>query len=186
MAKSNAKKNPKTSKGPKVAAKKPTKKPTKMTAEKSSKKSPKTSSSSKLKTVSLPGADTGPYVAALPEPRRTEIAALDALIRKTCPKLRPGMYGASMLGYGPYHYKYASGHEGDAFQIALSSRANYISLYCLGGDERGLVAERYKDRLPKADIGKACVRFKRLSDLDLAVVAELLRESARLGPPGEM
>ena len=67
-----------------------------------------------------------------------------------------------MLGYGPFHYRYASGREGDACKLSIASNASYISLYCFAADARGSVAARYVDRLPKASIGKSCVRFKKL------------------------
>lgn len=123
------------------------------------------------------------YLAALEEPRRAELIALDALIRKTAPKLEPVLQGG-MLGYGPFHYRYASGREGDACKLALASNAQYVSLYCLAADEQGYVAERYREALPKAKIGKACVRFKRLSDLDQKVLVRLIRETAKTGYSG--
>ena len=86
-----------------------------------------------------------------------------------------------MLGYGRFHYRYDSGREGDASLVALSSRKQYISLYVTCADADGYVAERYADRLPKADIGKSCVRFKRTSDLDLDALRELLAEAGRIG-----
>jgi hypothetical protein len=87
-----------------------------------------------------------------------------------------------MLGYGGFRYRYASGREGDASLIALSSRKNYISLYVLCADESGYLAERYVERLPKASIGKSCVRFKRTDDVDLGVLRELLEDAGRIGP----
>ena len=122
------------------------------------------------------------YIAALDEPRRGEIERLDELIRLTLPDLERVM-GSGMIGYGPYHYRYATGREGDASLIALSSRKAYISLYVLCADDGAYLAERYVDRLPKATIGKSCVRFKRTSDIDLDVLRELLAEAGRLGPP---
>ena len=89
-----------------------------------------------------------------------------------------------MLGYGRFHYRYASGREGDASLVALSSRKQYISLYVLCADERGYLAERYAERLPKASIGKSCVRFKRVSDLDADALRELLTEAGRIGGAG--
>lgn len=124
------------------------------------------------------------YIAALEEPRRTSIAALDKLIRKAAPGLKPVIQGG-MLGYGPFHYKYASGREGDACRIAIASNASYISLYALAADDRGYVAERYKDRLPKAKIGKSCVRFKKVEDVDLDALAELIRETEKVGYGGQ-
>lgn len=115
------------------------------------------------------------YIARLEEPRKTEVAALDALIRKTAPKLAPFVH-SGVLAYGPWRYKYASGREGDWFRIGVASNKNYISLYICAGDEKGYVAERYKKALPKANIGRSCVRFKRLSDLDLAALRKMIRE----------
>jgi hypothetical protein len=119
------------------------------------------------------------YIAKLDEPRKSDIAALDALIRKTAPKLEPFIL-AGMLAYGPYHYKYASGREGDWARICLANNKNYISLYVCAADEKGYIAERYKEDLPKASIGKSCVRFKRLSDLDAGVLKKLIREGANV------
>jgi hypothetical protein len=119
------------------------------------------------------------YIGKLEEPRRTDVAALDALIRKTTPKLEPFIF-SGMLGYGPYRYKYASGREGDGARIALSSNADYISLYIASADGICYVAEQYKEALPKAKIGKSCVRFKRLADLDQVALKKLLREAVKI------
>lgn len=123
------------------------------------------------------------YLDGLAEPRRTDVVALDALIRRTAPDLDPVMAGA-MLGYGPFHYRYASGREGEATLLALASHKRYISLYVLCSIEGGYLAETFVDRLPRASIGKSCVRFARLADVDLDVITDLVREAARLGPAG--
>jgi len=121
------------------------------------------------------------YIAALAEPRRTDVAALDALIREHAPGLEPVVAG-KMLGYGPFHYRYASGREGDTTLLGLASQKRYISLYVLCAKGGRYLAESYAERLPKASVGKSCVRFARLSDIDPAVLAELVTEAARLGP----
>lgn len=82
------------------------------------------------------------YIAKLEEPRRSEIAALRKPIRKLAPALGPFIH-SGMLAYGRWHYRYASGREGDWFRI-----------------------------------GVALLRFKRLSDLDQAALAKLIREGA--------
>ena len=120
------------------------------------------------------------YIAKLAEPRKSEIAKIDKLIRSTVPKLRPTVM-AGMLGYGPYHYKYPSGREGDWFKIGLASNKSYISLYACAADGRGYVAERYRERLPKASIGKSCVRFKTLEELDVSTLKQLLKETEKTG-----
>ena len=120
------------------------------------------------------------YIAAVDDARRADIAALDALIRTHAPDLEPVIMGG-MLGYGPFHYRYASGREGEACKLSVASNASYISLYCFATDEEGYVAERYVDRLPKASIGKSCVRFKKLADLDEEALVALVEETARMG-----
>jgi hypothetical protein len=123
------------------------------------------------------------YIAQLEEPRKAEIAALHRLIRKTAPGLKPFVHNG-ILAYGPLHYKYPSGREGDWFQIGVASNKNYISLYICAGDEHGAVAERFRKSLPKANIGRSCVRFKRLSDLDASALSELIREGSE--PAGNL
>jgi hypothetical protein len=123
------------------------------------------------------------YIAGLEEPRRGEIQRLDDLIRETLPDLEPNADGG-MLGYGRFHYRYPTGTEGDASLVALSSRKRYISLYVLCADDRGYLAEQYADRLPKASIGKSCIRFKRADDVDFGVLRELLGEAGRIGGAG--
>jgi len=87
-----------------------------------------------------------------------------------------------VMGYGTFHYKYKSGREGDWMRLGIANNKQHISLYCCAADERGYVAERYKKRLPKANIGKSCVRFKRLSDLDEEALRDLLAEAADTSP----
>lgn len=118
------------------------------------------------------------YIERLAEPRRTEIKQLHDLVREAVPDLEPFMLGG-MIGYGPYHYRYASGREGDWAIVALASQKNYISLYVCAGSDAGYVAEGYKDRLPKANIGRSCVRIKRLEDVDPGVVRALVEDGAR-------
>lgn len=117
------------------------------------------------------------YIAQVDGKRRPDIQRLHDLVREVAPELEPTMeFG--MLGYGKLHYRYATGREGDWMKIGIANNKQYISLYCCAADDRGYVAERYRDRLAKANIGKSCVRFKRLSDLDEAVLRELIRDCA--------
>jgi len=116
------------------------------------------------------------YIEKLPEPRRSELRQLHRLITKTAPKLKPKMWG-EMIGYGSYHYRYATGREGDWFVIGLSSRRNYISFYGCLSDGRQYIAEKHKKELPKASIGRSCIRFKKLADVDLGVLARIIKEN---------
>jgi hypothetical protein len=120
------------------------------------------------------------YFAAVEAKRRPDIEALDALIRRHAPQLERVIMNG-MLGYGPFHYRYASGREGEACALSIASNASYISLYCFAADADGYVAERYRERLPRASIGKSCVRFKRVADLDEAALVALIEETATMG-----
>lgn len=119
------------------------------------------------------------YLLTVDDTRKPEIKTLHDLIRKAVPQLTPS-YGSTVIGFGSYHYKYVTGREGDAPIIALSSRKNYISLYVLAACNGMYVAETFKPRLPKAKIGKSCVTFKKLADVDLTTITELVKEGAKV------
>lgn len=121
------------------------------------------------------------YIERLEEPRRGQIRRLHELIRENAPSLDPYLQ-AGMLAYGPYHYRYESGREGDWFRIGLASQKRYISLYLTADKDGRYVAEAYRDRLPKADIGKSCVRLKSLDDAHEDQLAALIREAAAWQP----
>lgn len=130
-----------------------------------------------------PTISPGDYIAALDEPRRGQVRELHELIRKTAPALEPYVL-SGMLAYGTYRYRYASGREGEWCRIGLASNKASISLHVLAADESGYLAEAYRDRLPKADIGKSCVRLADLDDVDVGVLRELIRKGSTTLPPG--
>jgi hypothetical protein len=127
------------------------------------------------------------YIDRLDEPRRTEIRRLHDLIRKTAPKLEPHI-ASGMLAYGRYQYRPKKGPAGEWMNIALASNKRYISLYIMATDPAGgrYLAETYRDRLPAADIGKSCVRFKRVDELDQAALKQLIRDGATFDPIGKV
>ena len=88
----------------------------------------------------------------------------------------PKMWGPTIIGFGQYHYKYASGHEGDAPLIGFSPRKAEFSLYITAP---GTDNEKLLDELGKYKMGKACIYFKKLSDLDLDVLEKLSKASIR-------
>lgn len=86
----------------------------------------------------------------------------------------PKMWGPTIIGFGRYHYKYASGHEGDAPLVGFSPRKAQFSLYVSlpGNDNKKLL-----DKLGKYKMGKACIYFKRLTDLNLDTLEKLSKET---------
>lgn len=113
------------------------------------------------------------YIAHLAEPRRLEIRQLHDFIQSVIPDLTPRMM-AGMIGYGSYHYRYASGREGDWSVVALASHKNSISLYLSAIQDGHYLAEKYRDRFPQAKVGKSCIRFKKLADIDLNHLKQLI------------
>jgi len=119
------------------------------------------------------------YLASLPEDRRATLTAIHRAITKAVPRLKPFiMYG--WLGYGPYHYKYESGREGDCGVAGLASQKQYISLYISGVENGECIAEKNKHLLGKVSVGKVCVRFKKLEDLNLPEALKLIKRAATL------
>jgi hypothetical protein len=116
--------------------------------------------------------DPDAWLAALDDVRRPQLEELDARIRKVAPGLRRYV-NRGFLSYGDYSYRSRSGQSGEWMCVAIASNKQYISLYA---GPIGL--EPFAPRLPKANLGRGCIRFKRLSDVDLGVIDEVIRASA--------
>ncbi|PLS08606.1 DUF1801 domain-containing protein [Neobacillus cucumis] len=84
------------------------------------------------------------------------------------------MWGPSIIGFGSYHYRYASGHEGDAPLVGYSPRKAKISLYFAPGDTK---REELLKNFGKHTTGKGCVYINKIADIDVAVLKELIKES---------
>ena len=85
---------------------------------------------------------------------------------------KPRMYGSTIVGFGTYHYKYASGHEGDAPLIGFSPRKAEFSLYVYAPEVED---KKLLNELGKYKMGKACIYFKKLADLNLDVLEKLCK-----------
>lgn len=103
------------------------------------------------------------------EQRREDCRALIALLIRVT-KCEPTMWGSGIVGFGSYHYRYASGHEGDAPLAGFSSRKAAISIYVMAGFEG---SESLLAQLGKRKVAKACLYVKRLADIDLKVLQKL-------------
>lgn len=90
----------------------------------------------------------------------------------------PYMYGPTIVGYGNYHYKYASGHEGDAPLAAFSPRKPNMTIYCMPAafDENPELLAK----LGKHKVSKSCLYVRRLEDIDGNVLKSLLKKSIAL------
>lgn len=124
------------------------------------------------------GAPVEAFLAGVPGEQRREDA------RRLCTMMRdvtgepPVMWGGSIVGFGSYHYRYASGHEGDSPLASFSPRREHLAIYLVGGFEgrhRSVLA-----RLGPHKIGKGCLYIKRLDEVDQQALCELIDRSARV------
>jgi len=84
------------------------------------------------------------------------------------------MWGPTIIGFGSYHYKYASGHEGDAPLIAFSPRKAQFSLYVYSQTEK---SKCLLEKFGKFKMGKACIYVRKLSDIEITILEELCIET---------
>ena len=84
-----------------------------------------------------------------------------------------------MLGYGTFKYKNYKKEMIDWPIIALANQKNYISLYVCSLEGGKYVAEKYKDELGKVSVGKSCIRFKKIDDLNLKILTKVLKLAAK-------
>jgi len=95
-------------------------------------------------------------------------------IMKQVTKQEPKMWGPAIIGFGSYHYKYESGREGDMPQIAFSPRKQSLTLYIGVGDDSD---NPLLKKLGKYTTSKVCLYIKKLADVDMKVLQELIADS---------
>jgi len=114
------------------------------------------------------------FLQAIPDERRRKDCYTVLELMKKVTGEEPKMWGDAIVGFGAYHYKYASGREGDWFLTGFSPRKQNLTLYIMSG------FEEYNDllnKLGKLKTGKACLYINKLKDVDLSVLRELVTKS---------
>jgi hypothetical protein len=116
------------------------------------------------------------FLDAIPDEKKRQdsYAILDLMQQVTGQE--PQMWGESIVGFGRYHYRYESGREGDSPLTGFSPRKQALTLYIMSGFER---YEGLLERLGKYKTGKACLYVKKVEDIDLETLEELLRQSVQ-------
>jgi hypothetical protein len=107
--------------------------------------------------------------------RRADAFAVLDIMRKIT-RLEPAMWGDSMVGFGMYHYRYESGHEGDCFMTGFSPRKQYLAMHIMTGFDRHLDLMK---KLGKYKTGKSCLYIKDLADIDLPTLKKLIEAGYR-------
>lgn len=120
--------------------------------------------------------DPAAFIAAVSDPRqREEAEQVDAMMRRVT-GLDPTMWGPSIIGYGSYHYRYATGREGDMCRIGFSPRKAEHSIYLMGlycDEATQAEANALFERLGRHRRGKSCLYIRKLADVDLGVLEQL-------------
>lgn len=118
--------------------------------------------------------DGSEFIASIENDKRRADSLVLLEFFKSVTGFDPKMYGPTIIGFGKYRYKYASGHEGEAPLAAFSPRKDSIVLYIESDfDER----ESLLAQLGKFKSSKVCVYVKKLEDIDLEILAELIKKS---------
>jgi hypothetical protein len=124
------------------------------------------------------GASVEGFLARVPDgQRRGDARRLCAMMARITGET-PAMWGSSIIGFGTYHYRYASGHQGDSALASFSPRSQHLAIYLVGEFE-----SRHQSvlaRLGPHKTGKGCLYIKRLDDVDQDVLRELIDRSVRV------
>ncbi len=110
------------------------------------------------------------------EQQRKDSYEILAMMEKAT-KAKPVMWGTSIIGFGDYHYKYASGREGDWFVVGFSPRKGKISIYFCLCDLSAMTGEL--EGLGKYTIGKSCLYIKTLDDIDRKHLTKMIKKFAK-------
>ena len=114
------------------------------------------------------------FIDAIPDGTRRRECRTVIGIMKAATGAAPKMWGTSIVGFGDHHYKYESGREGDWFLAGFAPRKDQLTLYLSSGfDGRDSILKR----LGRYRTGKSCLYLKKLSDVDLDVLKELVENS---------
>jgi hypothetical protein len=97
-------------------------------------------------------------------------------LMRTATRAEPAMWGSAIIGFGSYHYVYASGREGDWFQIGFAPRKKNLTIYLMGGLKAHAALLK---KLGKHKVAGSCLHITNLDDVHLPTLKELLRGSVR-------
>lgn len=118
------------------------------------------------------------YLAAVPKKRKKAVLFLHNFIQKSAPKLK-AHFAYNMLGYGAFKYTNYKKEMVEWPIVALANQKHYISVYVCAVENGEYLAEKYKAKLGKVSVGKSCVRFKKLEDLNLPGLKKVLQKAAK-------
>jgi len=113
------------------------------------------------------------YLATVPKDRQKDFLFMHNFIKKTVPKLKPH-FAYNMIGYGSFPYKNYKKEMISWPVISLANQKNYMSIYVCAVDKGKYIAEKHQKELGKVSVGKSCIRFKKVADLNLPALKKVL------------
>jgi len=132
------------------------------------------------------------YIDSQPEPKRTDMQALHLLLLQVLPGAKLWFLDGKddkgrtvsnpNIGYGIRTIKYADGTSREFYQIGLSANTTGISVYILGIDDKTYLARTYGNTIGKASVTGYCIKFKKLTDINMAVLEAAIRYGAGITP----
>lgn len=114
------------------------------------------------------------YIKSLPSEQKIIDAKTSLKLLKKITKLKPRLWSPTLIGFGRYHYKYESGHEGYAPQIAFSPQKTRQVFYVINDTK---IQKKLLTKLGKYKTGKVCLYINKLADIDLDVLEQILEEA---------
>ena len=125
------------------------------------------------------------YISSQPEPKRSEMQELHRIIIQIMPACKLWFLDGKdsegkivsnpNIGYGFYTIKYADGTAREFYQIGLCATSTGISLYVMGIKDKTYLAKTYGEKLGKASVTGYCIKFKKLKNMNIAILAEAIR-----------
>jgi hypothetical protein len=116
------------------------------------------------------------FLASIEDEKRRKDSRVVLKMMKEITGETPKMWGPAMIGFGSYHYKYASGREGDWFLTGFSPRKEALTLYIMSGFSQD---DALLKKLGKFKTGKACLYIEKLEDVHLPTLEKLIRRSVK-------
>jgi hypothetical protein len=122
------------------------------------------------------GASVKDFISGIKDPGQRDDARRLVGVMSRATKTKPKMWGASIVGFGSYRYKYASGREGDWCVTGFSPRKGMTTIYILPGLH---LQQDNLEKLGKFTTGKSCIYIKRLSDVDLRTLERMAAQAMK-------
>jgi hypothetical protein len=116
------------------------------------------------------------FLNQIPDPERRQDCLAVAKLMEEITGDKPKMWGPSIVGFGTYHYKYASGREGDWPVTGFSPRKKDLTLYIMPGFDKH---DELMKQLGKHSVGKSCLYIKRLSDIHIPTLKKVIKAAVK-------